>query len=87
MRRQRPTPQLTSSEFDLFYYDGSLLYSTAERRAGYNVAEFIMEFGAYLKIDAELEEIDDQYNRILQEFGYSELVLSEDELREIEKRG
>ena len=78
--------QITSSEFDLFYYDGSLLYSTAERRAGYNVTEFMMELVAYQNLDAELEEIDDQYDRILQEFGYSELVLSEDELREIEER-
>ena len=86
VEESKTNSQLTSSEFDLFYDDGSLLYSTAERHAGYNVTEFITEFGVYQNIDAELEEIDDQYEQVLQELGLTDPVLSDAQWREIQER-
>ena len=87
VEESKANSQITSSEFDLFYYDGSLLYSTVERSVGYSVTEFVTEFEeVYQDIDAELEELDGQYDRIMQEFGYAEPELSEDVREEMEER-
>ena len=80
--------QFTSSEFDLFYDDGFLLYSTVERPEEYSISEIILEFGEESdeNIEEEFEKLDEQYDQILQEFGYEEPELTEEQWEILEEK-
>lgn len=76
--------QFTSSEFDLFDDDGFLIYSTADRREDYVISDFVFGFEE-VHHDIE-EELDEQYDKTIQEYGYTEPELSEAQWEEIEQR-
>ena len=79
--------QFTSSEFDLFDDDGFLIYSTADRREDYVISDFVFGFEeVHHDIEEELEELDEQYDKTIQEYGYTEPELSEAQWEEIEQR-
>ena len=77
----REESQFTSSEFDLFYDDGFLLYSTTDRPEDHIISNFIMELDdeSEENIDDEFEKLDEQYDEILREFGYTEPELTEEQ--------
>ena len=78
----------TSSEFDLFYDDGFLLYSTADRPEDHIISNFIVEFedDSEENIDDEFENLDEQYDEILREFGYKEPELTEEQWDMLESK-
>ncbi len=84
----REESEFTSSEFDLFYDDGFLLYSTAERPEDHILSNFIGEFedDSEENIDDEFENLDEQYDEILREFGYKEPELTEEQWNIIESK-
>lgn len=84
----REESEFTSSEFDLFYDDGFLLYSTAERPEDHILSNFIGEFedDSEENIDDEFENLDEQYDKILREFGYKEPELTEEQWNIIESK-
>lgn len=83
----REESQFVSSEFDLFYDDGFLLYSTTDRQEEYSISDFASSLGkVYQDIEKEFEILDKQYDITLKEFGYVEPKLSEEQWKEIKKR-
>ena len=82
----RNESSFASSEFDLFYDDGFLLYSTTERPEEYSVSDFVLGFEEIQDdINNEFENLDEQYDEILREFGYVEPELSEKEWNALEE--
>ena len=79
--------QFESTEFDLFYDDGHLLYSTTDRQEDYIISDFIFDSDedSYQDIDREFEILDDEYDKILKGYGYEEPELSEKQWEEIEE--
>lgn len=77
----REESQFASSEFDLFYDDGFLLYSTADRPEDHILSNFMgeLEDKSEENIDDEFEKLDEQYDEILREFGYAEPELTEEQ--------
>ena len=80
--------QFTSSEFDLFDDDELLLYSTADRsEEDFTISDLVLGFDdLHYEIEDELEELDEQYDEIIREYGYIEPELSEEQWEEIEER-
>ena len=84
----REESEFTSSEFDLFYDDGFLLYSTADRPEDHIISNFIGEFDdeSEENIDDEFENLDEQYDEVLREFGYKEPELTEEQWNILESK-
>ena len=84
----REESQFASSEFDLFYDDGFLLYSTADRPEDHIISNFMgeLEDESEENIDDEFEKLDEQYDEILREFGYTEPELTEEQWEILESK-
>ena len=85
IEESREDSQFTSSEFDLFYDDGFLLYSTTDRPEYYSVSDLALGFSEVQEdLDEELEKLDEQYDEIFHEYGYVEPELSDEQWNTLE---